>query len=74
MPNLNCGVHRSRKWEREAGFHQQLDNDLMYFRRLVAMDLQGNLIFVGSMLEIYIVLWSRIGVKGGGKLMDFNSN
>ena len=28
-----------------AGFHQQLDNDLMYFLRLMAMDLQRDLIF-----------------------------
>jgi len=29
----------------EAGFHQQLDNDLMYFRRLMGIDLHEYLIF-----------------------------
>lgn len=52
-----------RKWEREAGFHQQLDNDLMYFRRLVAMDLQGNLIFgrvnAGDIYCVVVKNWSQ---------------
>lgn len=49
-------------WQCEAGFHQQLENDLMYFQHLMAMDLQGDLIF-GRDIVGDIVVRLIIGVK-----------
>lgn len=48
MANLNCSEGMAKMVQRrqgEAGFHQQLDNDHMYFRFLMAMDLHEYLIF-----------------------------
>lgn len=45
----------------ESGFHQQLDNDLMYFRFLMANNLQQNLIF--GRVGAGDIVWLRIGVK-----------
>jgi len=48
MANLNCSEGVAKMVQRrraEAGFHQQLDNDLVYFQRLMGMDLQEYLIF-----------------------------